>query len=125
LDTVKGLGVRMIKAELQVNDGLKDVIRDAKTALLKDKKVRAEDVFAMINCTGWSVRDFAEEEGREKLRPILGQTLLLEEETKFAGTCAGFPEEWDSYMPSHVLGPGRRFLEGLVLSVRFMTGTRM
>jgi D-amino-acid oxidase len=37
LDTVKGLGARVIKAELQVKDGLKGVIRDAKTVLIKDK----------------------------------------------------------------------------------------
>jgi D-amino-acid oxidase len=74
--------------------------------------VRAEDVFAMINCTGLNVRDLMEGEGREKLRPILGQTLLLRGETKFAGTCVGFPEEWGLLYAIPHPGTGTTILGG-------------
>ena len=76
----------MIKAKLQEKGGLEDFIRD--------ENINEGNVFALINCIGWDIRDFVEAEEREKLRPILRQTLLPRGETKIAGICFGFLKEW-------------------------------
>ncbi|KAE9377713.1 nucleotide-binding domain-containing protein [Stipitochalara longipes BDJ] len=94
METALKLGATTIKAELDVENGLEGVLRDAKAKLWEEKNVRKEDIFAVINCTGEKTKKFVEEEEREKLRFVTGQTLLLKGEAEMAGTCVGFPEEW-------------------------------
>jgi len=94
METVRGLGARVMEAKLDVKNGLEGVIRDAKAKLLEAENVKEENICAVINCTGDGARKFVEAEEREKLRYVLGQTLLLEGEAESAGTCTGFPQDW-------------------------------
>lgn len=94
LGKVKELDARVVKADVDVLNGLEGVITDAKKRLRDvDGSVKEEDIFAVINCTGLAARHFVGKAESEKLYPIKGQTILVQGEARMARTYVGFGEE--------------------------------
>ena len=90
---VKEMGGRVVKADVDVENGLAGVVRDVKSKLMGvDEGVKEGDVFAVINCTGLGAKHFLGREESEKLYPIRGQTILVKGEAKVARTWVGFGE---------------------------------
>lgn len=92
LERVQELGARIIKAEVETNGGLEDVVRDAK------RKAEVDGVWAFVNCTGLSARHFLDRKEAEKLYPIRGQTLLVRGEARMARTYTGFSGETEELL---------------------------
>lgn len=77
LEKVQGLGGRILRSSVSTDAGLDGVVRSAKKLL---KTQGAEDIFALVNCTGLGARHFLPKEEAEKLYPIRGQTILVKGE---------------------------------------------
>jgi D-amino-acid oxidase len=102
-ERVKGLGARVIKAEVQGGRGrsaVKDIL------LSKDKSVKKEEIVGFINCAGLVAGDFVPSEEEVKLYPIRGQTILVRGEAKWTQTYVGVPGWPDSELLYVVPRPG-------------------
>lgn len=95
LNRIKGLGARIVKTNLDVENGLPEVVRGAKHIFLGEQWKSGTDVighvFAVINCAGLSARRFLEEEEAGKLFPIRGQTVLAKGCARDAYTYVSIP----------------------------------
>ncbi|KFY12516.1 hypothetical protein V492_03832 [Pseudogymnoascus sp. VKM F-4246] len=92
MDRVCKDGVRVIKADVDVSNGLEGVAKDAKRILMDEiTDVKEDDIFALINCTGLGARHFVGDVEAAKLFPIRGQTVVVKGESPMDRTYKNFP----------------------------------
>jgi D-amino-acid oxidase len=92
MERIRGAGVNVIYAGVDASHGLEVVVKDAKRVVIeRNEAVKADDVFALVNCTGLGARHFVGDEESAKLFPIRGQTILVKGEATMDCTYDDFP----------------------------------